>query len=146
MRTGITREITQVNQPNGEIKSIIWSLKDVHPSKGPNEKTRAGQSVSGVVLGCLPQKLLQCFLNRQIPGTCPRTSEQNLWEQGWVLQFAPVLPVSFMQTEAWEPLSPHNETWRRNETRREVLTESGRGKWLDPWHHTTGSVSRTPCV
>ena len=42
------------------------------------EKTRAGQSVSGVVLGCLPQKLLQCFLKRQIPGSLPDPLSQKL--------------------------------------------------------------------
>ena len=100
MRRGITRDITHVNQPNGEIKSIIWSHKDMHPSKGPSEKTRAGQSVSGVVLGCLQQKFLQCFLKRQIPGTCPRTSEQNLCRAGFCNLQNSVLPVNFMQAEA----------------------------------------------
>lgn len=51
VRRGISQAITQVNHPNGEIKPIIRRHNDMHPSKGADEKMRADQGFSSVVLG-----------------------------------------------------------------------------------------------
>lgn len=135
VKRAINEEISQVTHPIGERKPTTQGDKDMQPFKWP-EKMRGDQGFSSTVLGCLPQKFLQCFLKMQSPGGHPRPNESESLKARLGLYFTPILRVGFRQPEVWQ-LSPRSKNEKRNETRREILVESG---GAGTWHHLTGSV------